>query len=193
MIIDITQEITTCKVYEGDPTPKVKILKSMNDNELYNLSEFSMCAHNGTHIDAPAHFIKEGKTVDQIPLDRFVGECYISEFNGNLEKDDAIRILEEAKGIKRILIKGNCVVESSGASVFASSDLLLIGIEGQSFGPEETPLEVHKILLSKEIVLLEGVVLKNVNMGKYYLCAQPLNIKGIEGSPCRAILIDKLT
>lgn len=192
MIIDITQEITTCKVYEGDPTPKVNILKSIKNNDLYNLSEFSMCAHNGTHIDAPSHFIEGGKTVDEIPLDSFVGECYVYSFDGKLDEVETIKILEKAGKTKRLLIKGNCIVLEEGAKVLASSNLVLIGIENQSFGPDDAPMEVHKILLSKEIVLLEGLVLNNVEEGKYYLCAQPLNIKGIEGAPCRAILIDKL-
>ena len=66
---------------------------------------------------------------------------------------------------------------------------MLLGNESQSVGPVDSPMEVHIILLGSNIVLLEGINLKNVNEGKYYLCAQPLNIKGIEGSPCRAILI----
>ena len=190
MIIDITQEITTCKVYEGDPTPKVNVLKSINHGDLYNLSEFSICAHNGTHIDAPAHFIAGGKTIDEIPLVSFVCECYVDYFNGIIDDVIARRIISNAKGCRRLLIKGNCVIVASGAKEFASCNLLLMGIESQSFGPSDAPMEVHKILLSKDIVLLEGLVLSNVKCGKYYLCAQPLNIKGIEGSPCRAILID---
>ena len=60
-IIDISQEILSCSIYPGDPAPKAEKLKSMEQGEKYNLSVFSMCAHNGTHIDAPSHFIKDGK------------------------------------------------------------------------------------------------------------------------------------
>ena len=192
MIFDISQELTKCNVYPNDPSPLINKIYDMDKGDLYNLSNISMCAHNGTHLDAPAHFIKNGKTIDQIPLEYFVGDCLVVEAKGNLLANDAKKILNIAKSdevIKRLLIKGDCVVTTTAAKVFSNSDLLLIGIESQSFGPTDSPMEVHKILLNKNIVLLEGLILKNIEIGKYFLCAQPLNAYGIEGSPCRAILI----
>ena len=64
-IYDISQEVFHCSVYPGDPSPKREALCSMEQGDLYNLTAFSMCAHNGTHIDAPAHFLQNGATVDQ--------------------------------------------------------------------------------------------------------------------------------
>lgn len=189
MIIDISQEITKCKVYPGDPKPIINKLNSISKGDMYNLSEFSMCAHNGTHVDAPSHFIEKGKTIDQIPLEYFVGECYVSKQKNDISKEDAIEIINKSNNIKRILIKGDAIITKDAANVFKESGIYLLGTESQSVGPIENPAEVHKILLSHNIVLLEGLVLENVEEGKYYLCAQPLNIKGIEGSPCRAILI----
>lgn len=191
MIIDISQEITKCKVYPGDPSPKVRKISDMNNGDMYNLSEFSMCSHNGTHVDAPSHFIQNGKTIDEIPLEYFVGECYVSECSGNLSKDDAFKVIDKAKGCKRILLKGDVVVTKDAADVFKKANLMLLGNESQSIGPVDSPMEVHIILLGSNIILLEGINLKNVNEGKYYLCAQPLNIRGIEGSPCRAILVER--
>lgn len=191
-IIDISQELTKCKVYPGDPAPIVTRLCDMKNNDLYNLSEISLCAHNGTHVDAPLHFINNGKGISEIPLEYFVGECYVITFNGLIGRLDAINILEiiNNKGVyERLLIKGDCVVTKEAALVFKESKLKLIGNESQSVGPVNSPMEVHLILLSNNIVLLEGVVLKDVEDGKYFLCAQPLNINNIEGSPCRAILI----
>jgi len=75
MVIDISQEVFGSKVYPGDPVPTMERVKSMEDGELYNLTAFSMCAHNGTHVDAPFHFLKDGKTMEQIPVDAFVGDC----------------------------------------------------------------------------------------------------------------------
>ena len=60
-IYDISQEVFNCRVYPGDPAPERRRLSSMEDGSLYNLTAFSMCAHNGTHIDAPFHFLKDGK------------------------------------------------------------------------------------------------------------------------------------
>ena len=82
-IYDISQEVFTCQVYPDDPMPEKKILKSMENGEVYNLTAFSMCAHNGTHIDAPFHFIKDGKMVDEISLEACVGMAYVGPFTFN--------------------------------------------------------------------------------------------------------------
>ena len=193
-IIDISQEVLSCKVYEGDPSPLAEKLMDMQKGELYNLSSFSMCAHNGTHIDAPSHFLKDGKTVEQISLEHFVGECYVAEHCGDVLSTDACEILARAKKYgadKRILIKGSATVTEDAARVFAQGGILLLGNESQSVGPENAPMQVHKILLSENIVLLEGIVLDNAQEGRYILNCAPLNIKGFEGSPCRAILIEE--
>ena len=153
-----------------------------------------MCAHNGTHIDAPFHFIRDGKTVDSIDLDAFVGMAYVAEHQGIVSGDDAAQILKKAKeqdpnAAKRILIKGNAEVSPEAAKVFASSDILLLGNESQTVGPEDAPMEVHLILLGAGVILLEGVRLKDVSEGVYLLNAAPLNLSGADGSPCRAVLI----
>lgn len=194
-IYDISQEVFGCKVYPDDPAPKKIVIKSTACGDEYNLTEFSMCAHNGTHIDAPYHFIADGKTVDEIPLDAFVGMAYVAEYNGVVDGDDAKNIIAKAKKLnlesaKRILIKGDVEISSDAAKVFASSQVLLLGNEPQTVGPQNAPMEVHKILLSAGVVLLEGIRLAGISEGVYYLNAAPLNLSGADGSPCRAILID---
>ena len=193
-IIDISQEVLSCKVYEGDPTPKANKIIDMEDGGVYNLSALSLCVHNGTHVDAPLHFFKDGKSVDEIALEHFVGECFVAEHNGEVSQNNARAILEKARKVgaeKRILIKGEATVTEEAAQVFANAEILLLGNESQSVGPIDSPMAVHKILLSKNIVLLEGIVLDNAREGRYILNCAPLNIKGFEGSPCRAILIEE--
>ena len=194
LIYDISQEVFGCEVYPGDPAPEKKVLNSMEEGDSYNLSAFSMCAHNGTHVDAPFHFIRDGKTVDEIDLDAFVGMAYVAEHQGTVSGDDAAEIIKKAKkqdpeAAKRILIKGTAEVSSEAAKVFASSDILLLGNESQTVGPEDAPMEVHLILLGAGVVLLEGIRLENVSEGVYMLNAAPLNLSGADGSPCRAVLI----
>lgn len=192
MIIDISQEVLSCKVYPGDPVPTIEKLEDMEKNDVYNLSAFSMCTHNGTHVDAPAHFLKDGKTIDEIALDYFVGDCYVAHANGELSAEDAVVIMtaaREMKARKRILLKGNLTVTAEAARVFAESGIKLLGNESQSVGPEDAPMEVHKILLEAGVILLEGIVLNDVEEGKYFLSAAPLNIAGCEGTPCRAYLM----
>lgn len=193
-IYDISQEVFGCQVYPGDPTPKKSVISSMEKGDLYNLTAFSMCAHNGTHIDAPFHFIKDGKTVDSVSLDTFIGMAYVAEYNGIVSADDATEILEKVKkqnseAAKRILIKGDAEVSAEAAKVFAESNILLLGNESQTVGPENAPMEVHLILLGAGAVLLEGIRLAEVSEGVFFLNAAPLNLSGADGSPCRAILI----
>ena len=193
-IYDISQEVFSCQVYPDDPTPKKKMLKSMEKGEVYNLTAFNMCAHNGTHIDAPFHFIKDGKTVDEICLEAFVGMAYVAEHHGLVTGNDATEIIEKAKkqnleASKRILIKGEVEVSLEAAKVFASSDILLLGNEPQTVGPQNAPMAVHLTLLGANVVLLEGIRLGDVYEGVYFLNAVPLNLSGADGSPCRAVLI----
>ncbi len=194
-IYDISQEVFSCQVYTGDPAPKKNMLCSMEKGDLYNLTEFNMCAHNGTHIDAPFHFIKDGKTVDEIHLESFIGLSYVAEHSGIVTSDDAQKIIEKAKkqnpeSAKRILIKGDAEVSAEAAYVFSRCDILLLGNESQTIGPQNSPMEVHLLLLGADITLLEGIRLSDVSEGVYFLNAAPLNLSGADGAPCRAILID---
>jgi len=193
-IYDISQEVFSCQVYPDDPAPEKKIIKSMENGEVYNLTTFSMCAHNGTHIDAPFHFIKDGKTVDEICLEAFVGMAYVAVHHGIVTGDDAVDIIEKAKkqnpeSAKRILIQGDVEVSLEAAKIFASSDILLLGNEPQTIGPQNAPMAVHLVLLGANVILLEGIRLSEVSEGVYFLNAAPLNLSGADGSPCRAVLI----
>lgn len=195
-IYDISQEVFSCEVYPEDPKPERTILSSMEKGDLYNLTSFSMCAHNGTHIDAPYHFIKDGKSVDEIDLNALVGMAYVVSRHGMVSGDDAVEIMKQARQLnleasKRILIKGDAEVSFEAAKIFASSDILLLGNESQTVGPLDAPMAVHQMLLGANVVLLEGIRLDDVDEGVYLLNAAPLNLKGADGSPCRAILIDE--
>lgn len=194
-IYDISQEVFGCEVYPGDPAPEKEILARITKESPCNLSAFRMCAHNGTHVDAPYHFFEKGKTIDELELKRFVGYAYVTEQEGTLTAEDAIAILEKAReadrqSAKRILIKGDAVVSAEAADVFAEAGILLLGNESQTFGPEDAPMEVHLKLLGAEIVLLEGIRLDMVSEGVFFLNAAPLNLGGGDGAPCRAILMD---
>ena len=193
-IYDISQEVFGCQVYPGDPAPERRVLFSMEKGDLYNLTAISMCAHNGTHVDAPFHFLKGGKTIDAIGLEAFVGLAYVAEHHGIVSGHDAMEIFEKSRdhdpeAAKRILIKGDAVVSTEAAKVFASKGILLLGNESQTVGPEDAPMEVHLVLLGAGVVLLEGIRLAEVEEGRYILCAAPLNLSGADGSPCRAFLI----
>ena len=188
-IYDISQEVFSCGVYPGDPKPEKQTLCATAAGEQYILTAFSMCAHNGTHVDAPYHFLHDGKTVEQLPLETFVGDCFVVRWEGDMTAADAEAVLEKARGAERLLIAGPATVTAGAAKVFASGSLRRLGCEGQTVGPEEAPMEVHLILLGRGIALLEGIVLDGVPEGRYFLSAAPLNLAGADGAPCRAYLI----
>ena len=193
-IYDISQELFGCVVFPGDPAPVRQTLSSMEEGALYNLTALSLCAHNGTHIDAPYHFIKNGKTVDKVPLSKTVGWAYVAQEEGMLSAKDAHRILADAQmahpeAAKRILVGGKVTITEEAALVFAEAGINLLGNESQTIGPEDAPMQVHLILLSREVVLLEGIRLSDVPTGVYLLSAAPISLAGSDGAPCRAILI----
>ena len=191
-IIDISQEVFSCKVFPGDPAPQNTQLLSVTKGDVCNLTQLSMCAHNGTHVDAPFHFLTDGKTIDQLGLVPFVGNCFVARHDGNVTAADAAAIMEKAKAAgaaERILIAGKATVTAEAARVFAAAGIKLLGNESQTVGPEDAPKEVHLILLGAEVVLLEGIVLDDVDEGRYFLSAAPLNLGGCDGAPCRAYLI----
>ena len=189
-IFDISQEVFSCAVYPGDPQPEKQVLYATETGDLYNLTSFAMCTHNGTHVDTPFHFVHNGKTVDQMDLSHFVGDCFVASPEGDVTATDAEAILRKAKGAERILIAGKVTVTAEAAEVFAAGGIRLLGNEGQTVGPEDAPMQVHLILLRREIVLLEGIVLQGIPEGRYFLSAAPLNLGGADGAPCRAYLID---
>lgn len=195
MIYDISQPLFECEVFPGDPKPEKTTLSRMSDGAAYNLTAISMCVHNGTHVDAPYHFINDGKGIDRVDLSRFIGPAYVVTHEGNVGADDARTILESAKAAdprawKKILIKGRATVTADAAEVFADAGIDLIGNESQTVGPESAPMAVHLILLRREVVLLEGVRLSHVPDGAYMLNCAPLNLTGADGSPCRAVLTE---
>ena len=193
MIYDISQEVFSSRVWPGDPAPVREVLGDIRKGDMVNLTAFSMCAHNGTHVDAPSHFLANGKTVDQLDPAAFLGFCYVTHHEGDVTAEDARRILgyaAEAEAAERILIAGRATVTTEAARVFADARIKLIGNESQTVGPEDAPAAVHYLLLDAEVVLLEGLNLSRVPSGKYFLSAAPLNLSGCEGAPCRAMLID---
>ena len=89
-IYDISQELLSSMVYEGDPSPIASRIKEIKAGEKYNLSAFYTCAHNGTHVDAPYHFINDGICVEEIPLEKTVGYAYVHTHNGDFVAEDTV-------------------------------------------------------------------------------------------------------
>lgn len=194
-IFDISQEVFGCVVFPGDPSPQKEIMLKISEGDICNLSSLHMCAHNGTHVDAPYHFLENGRRIDEVALEKFIGMAYVADHEGIVTAEDAGLILKKARSAderaaKKILIKGKSVISYEAAEVFEREGIELIGNESQTVGPEEAPKEVHLKLLGSEVVLLEGIRLGAVPEGVYFLNAAPINLGGADGAPCRAVLME---
>jgi len=185
-IYDITQELFSGRVFPGDVAPSYKRDLAISKGDTCNLTFLQMGAHNATHLDAPYHFYDDGKTIEQIDLSKCIGPCTVLDIS-DYTMEDMKKALETCN--KRLLIKGDTVVTLEIAKLLNRYKIELVGVEGQSVGPVDSPMPVHLELLGAEVVLLEGLVLSQVTEGDYYLFAAPIKLGGSDGAPCRAVLL----
>lgn len=159
----------------------------------YNLTSFQMSSHLGTHIDAPSHFIPDGQTIDQIPLETFFGPAIVIEC-----LEDCPEITSEmlknsiSPPCPRILLKTlskDKYLTNSAIELIISSDCKLLGINQLCLDkPSTDDFPAHKALMTAGIVILENINLTDVPPGDYIYHGIPLNILGAEAAPVRAII-----
>ena len=187
-IYDISQELFGSFVFPGDITPKWERVLKISEGSPCNLTNLTMCVHNGTHVDAPYHFLDDGKTIESLDLDKCIGMATLVTSSGILEEEEARKIIETCE--KRLLIKGDVLLSAAASEVFAEAGIILIGIEASSIDQGGESFHNHYTLLKKGIVIVEGLRMGDVTPGNYLLNCAPLNLAGCDGSPCRAVLID---
>lgn len=189
-IIDISKDIAQCEIYPGDPPVKIRQVSHISKGGEYNLSEITTGLHNGTHYDAPLHFLENGQSAEKAHLSVFIGECYVVETPPGAVTGEFVNE-HFPKGAKRILMKGRgkSYLLESAAEEIAFGGVRLLGTDGLSVGTEGMQKEPHTALLRENVAILENLDLENVKEGKYFLLAQPLKISGAEAAPVRAVLI----
>ena len=170
-----------------------------------NVSRMTGGMHTGTHLDAPLHFVEDGRGVEELDLGVLIGPAQVIELFGRDEITD--RDMERAglaAGVERILFKTDNTrrgllqdptfhrdyvgVAPSAAQWLVSHGVRLVGIDYLSVGAYDDNVETHRILLGAGVVIVEGLVLTDVPAGAYTLAALPPKVQGAEGSPCRAVL-----
>ena len=190
-IIDISRELFSSPVYPGDPSPRRDTIRRINMGDAFNLSGFYTGCHSATHVDAPCHFIEDGKTIEQIELERFMGRCTVTAASGIITGADIDSILPHCE--KMILFKGGgeAFLSQSAAFVLADAGVTLVGTDAQSIEMGDELFPAHTELLGAEVVILEGLDLTSVQPGNYRLAALPLFLAGAEASPVRAVLVEE--
>lgn len=187
VIFDITKELFSTTVYPGDPVPTSKDWFALEKGDVCNLTSICLGSHSGTHIDAPKHFIANGKDVAEISLQRCIGYCQVLYYDGKITKEFLENSLED--GVDKLLLHGNVVLDEVAADSIVQRGISLIGVEMSTVGDKSSQIPVHQKLLKNEVVILENLQLDHVPEGKYFLAAQPLKMRGVDGSPVRAVLI----
>ncbi len=190
--------------WPGDPECHIKRVSRMEDGAVCNLTHLSMSAHTGTHMDAPRHFVADGKTMEQMPLEPVIGRCRVFE----LDCEDQITV-EDLKKLKiaprqRVLFKTRnstrswamdefdkdfVSIRADAAKYLVDQGVVTVGVDYLSIGGfNKDGVETHQIMLGAGIWVIEGLNLADIKPGYYELICLPLKLEGADGAPCRVVL-----
>ena len=207
---DISVPVSTeLPVWPGDPQITLKQYRKLSKGNGSNDSRIACSVHSGTHVDAPAHFIEKGATVEQLPLDVLIGPATVVELpeidiitpdllEAQRLPAETVRLLFKTKNSE--LLDDPChpfnpdfvALSSESAVWIANKGIHLVGIDYLSIQLAQDPEPLtHRILLEAGIIILEGLNLQEVNPGEYQVICLPLKLAGSEGAPARAILIEQ--
>jgi len=207
-IFDISLTISaSLPTWPGDPGIVLEQTDSMDKGATANVTRISTGVHVGTHVDAPHHFLNDGRTVEDLPLDVLTGQCYVVQLPDGIDAITAevLSRTEVTSDMKRILfgtsnshywVKGETkfqedfvAITEDGAEWLVEHGVKLVGVDYLSVAPYSDSEPTHNVLLKAGVVIVEGLNLSNVVRGFYDLYCLPLKIAGSDGAPARAILI----
>lgn len=189
-------------VYKGMKAKKPihTVQSDFSTSSVYE-SRIDMNLHTGTHLDRQLHMIPDGNTIESLALAKVVTSCKVLDLTGSVDKITAedlsqkeikegdFLLLKTKNSFENILESDFIYVDRSGANYLKDKKIKGVGIDGLGIERAQADHETHISLLSEDIVILEGLRLKEIEEGEYLLIAAPLNIIGAEASPLRAILL----
>ncbi len=207
-IYDISLTISpSLPTWPSDPKIELVQFEAMDAGATVNVTRINSSVHIGTHVDAPYHFLKDGITVEMLPLDVLTGPCYVVQLPDGVDAITAevLERTEITRDMKRILFgtsnshlwaRGETkfqeefvAITEDGAEWLVQHGVQLVGVDYLSVSPFNDSEPTHKTLLRAGVVVVEGLNLCNVTRGFYDLYCLPLKIAGSDGAPARAILI----
>jgi arylformamidase len=191
-IIDITRNVQEAPLYPGTSAPEIERLYDVNKGDAYSVSRYVFTTHLGTHADAQSHFLPGAamKNIEQMPLERYYGPARVVTVPQNAlitQKDLRGRI----DGAERVVLHsgGKSYLTKEAAEYLVEAGVKTIVTDAWSVAPLDNEKEIHQIALGAEIAIVENVILDGVADGDYALSAFPIKIKGSDGAPVRAVLI----
>ncbi|TFB18877.1 arylformamidase [Filobacillus milosensis] len=203
MIYDISRLLNAnTPTWPGDTPFSYDLTWSQEETGSVNVGQITTSCHTATHVDAPFHFKSNGMTIEQLPLDIFVGPALVVDVStkGEITVNDFEDI--DFTNVRRVLLKTETwtgdefptqipIIDPELGPFLLENGIELLGVDLPSVDPlDSKTLDTHHSLLKSGVHILEGLRLSNVAPGEYRLTALPLNIEGADGSPVRAILED---
>jgi len=184
-------------VYPGDKVPSFR----QDARGLYLISDLHMSSHSGTHVDAPVHYLKTGRTVDEIPLSALVGTCRVLDVSDAESAISASYFEKKIGGMQRLLLKtafSGCTafdpeyphLTVDAAKILTKHQVTCIGIDSPSIESFQCDGTVHRELLGSGCFIIELLDLSSVSEGEYFMAALPLRLSGVDGAPARVVLIE---
>lgn len=207
-IHDVTLSLSSqVPTFPGDPPFELQPLSRIQDGSPYSLARIAMGTHSGTHVDAPSHFLADGATVDELPMEILLGKARVVELPVSekiertdleaLDLSDDLRVLVKTRmsgQLRHRAIQEDHVYLTPDAAVYlAQIGIKLVGIDSLSierFGSGD--FAAHRALLTAGVVIVEGLDLSDVEPGEYEMACLPLRIAGADGSPARVVLRTRL-
>jgi arylformamidase len=191
-------------VWPGDPGFQRTLYQSFEEGGSYEASMIRMGSHTGTHIDAPAHFLQGGSTIDTVPLDKLIGKVIVVQVDVPQEITRSHIESLYVEGYERILFKtrNSALYQSDeftsdfvyltlgAAQHLVDLGMKLVGIDYLSVGEYHSGADVHQTLLGSGAVVLETINLADVPPGEYEIMCLPLKVQGSDGAPARAVLCE---
>ena len=195
-------------VWPGDPPIALTRVERIADGALANVTRLEMGAHTGTHVDAPDHFLDDGRMVTGLDLAVLTGACLVLHLPDEVGLVTAGELARAGlpDGVQRLLLRTRnsqrwargeptfqtdfTAISADGAAWLVAHGIRLVGVDYLSVAPYAAPLDTHRILLQAGVVVVEGLDLSSVPGGQYDLYCLPLKLAGAEGAPARAILVE---
>ena len=211
-IIDLSHSMySDMPVYPGDEPPEFKKITTIS-KEGYRETGITIYSHTGTHIDAPAHMLKQGNFLENIDIDSFVGKAFILDFTNYKSSEISLNLLipyqEKIKKTDFVIIKTGWskywgkenyykdypFLQKKAAVWLSGFKLKGIGIDAMSIDKSDSiDFVIHKTLLSKNIIIIENLTnLESIKKESFILNVLPLKYKNSDGSPVRAAAIEDI-
>ena len=204
-IYDISWPISSATTgYKDKKVVNFEPTKSF-DKDACRETKITIDSHTGTHIDAPSHFVRDGKTIDQLDLSSVIGRCKVFDMSvvsdgitrdhlENLQIDPGdivlFKTVNSATQPTEKFTPHFIYLEISGAQLLVERKVRAVGIDYLGIERSQQGHLTHQELFKHDITIIEGLRLQTVKEGKFFLCCLPLNAIGIEAAPARAVLIE---